>query len=382
MTVLLTGATGHVGANLLRALIERRERVRAVVRPGADRKAVLGLDVEIVEGDVRDPVAMRAAMAGCQRAYHCAAKVQTIRGGEGELFDINVLGTRNVLSAARSEGVSRVVVTSSLGAVGHPPDRPCNEEDPFDPFAPHLPYEQSKAWVEHECLRAACTGLDVVIAVSTAVLGPNDYVPSRMGRVILDFANGDLRAFIPGGFEFVSASDLAQGHLLCMDRGRSGQRYILSTAFVTIDDLMGILERVTARRRPRRLSPAIMMGIAHVSTFLLNRFDPDRPRRFTPDAVRLLQMQRRADISKARNELGYAPTSIEQAVSDAYAWFVAQGRVRKPMPPASDALPAHASRASHLPPASDAGAERAAQKTRSLSARDAVSETATQKEPS
>lgn len=337
MTVLLTGATGHVGANLLRALIEQGDRVRVLVRPGppnADCSALEGVDVEVAEGDLRDPAALQRAVAGCERVYHCAAKVQTIRGGEGDLFETNVLGTRRVLAAAREAGVARVVVTSSLGAVGHPPDRPCNEEDPFDPFAPHLPYEQSKAWVEHECLRAAVAGLDVVIAVSTAVLGPHDYVPSRMGRVVLDFANGDLGAFIPGGFDFVSASDLARGHIQCMERGRTGQRYILSTRFVTIDDLMAILERTTGRKKPRRLSPALMMGVAHVSTFVLNRFAPEAPRRFTPDAVRLLQMHRRADITKAKTELGYAPTSIERAVEDAYASFLARGKIRKPMPSA------------------------------------------------
>jgi nucleoside-diphosphate-sugar epimerase len=337
MTVLLTGATGHVGANLLRALVARGERVRALVRPGGDGAAVDGVAAEIVEGDLRDPPSLHRAAAGCERVYHCAAKVQTTRGGEHELFETNVIGTRNVLAAARAAQVRRVVVTSSLGAVGHVHDRPCNEEDPFDPFAPHLPYEQSKAWVEHECLRAACTGSDVVIAVSTAVLGPHDYVPSRMGRVVLDFANGDLGAFIPGGFDFVSAADLARGHLQCMDRGRSGQRYILSTEFVTIDDLMGMLERITGRRRPRRLSPALMMGIAHVSTFVLDRVAPDTPRRFTPDAVRLLQMQRRADTTKARTELGYVPTSVEGALHEAYAWFVARGRVRAPVGPAPSA---------------------------------------------
>lgn len=328
MTVLLTGATGHVGANLLRCLLDRRERVRVIVRPASGVDAISGLDVEIVEADVRDSPAVRAAMTGCSHVYHCAAKVQTVRGRDRELFEVNVLGTRNVLAAAKQAGVTRVVVTGSLGAVGHPEGRPCTEEDPFDPFERHLPYEESKAWVEHECLRAACDGLPVVIAVSTAVLGPHDYVPSRMGRVIMDFANGDLGAYIPGGFEFVSASDLVAGHLLCMEKGRSGQRYIFSTQFLSVDALMEILERITGRRRPRRLPRNVMMGLSHVSTFVLNRIAPERPQRFTPDAVRLLGLQRRADTSKARAELGFAPTSIERAIEDAYAWFMAQGRVR------------------------------------------------------
>jgi nucleoside-diphosphate-sugar epimerase len=350
MTVLLTGATGHVGANLLQSLLARGDRVRALVRPDPNRAGVEKLDVEIVEGDLRDLPALRRAAAGCSHVYHCAAKVQTVQGGEAELFAVNVLGTRNLLTAAREAGVRRVVVTSSLGAVGHPEDRPCNEDDPFNPFVHHLPYEESKAWVEHECLRATCDGLDVVIAVSTAVLGPHDHGPSRMGRVIVDFANGDLGAFIPGGFEFVSAADLANGHLLCMEKGRPGQRYIFSTQFLTIDTLMEMLEGITGHRRPRRLPPALMMGVAHVSTFVLRRVAPDRPLRFTPDAVRLLQMRRRADITKARTDLGFAPTSIERAVRDAYESFVAEGRIRPPSstrrlpaaPPATPALPATA----------------------------------------
>lgn len=329
MTVLLTGGTGHVGNNLLRCLLARRERVRVLVRPESDlMEAVNGLDVELAEGDVRNLSAVRAAMAGCSRAYHCAALVQTVRGHEQQLFEVNVLGTRNVLTAAKQARVSRVVVTGSLGAVGHPEGRPCTEEDPFNPFEHHLPYEESKAWAEHECLRAACDGLEVVIATSTAVLGPNDYTPSRMGRVVMDFANGDLGAFIPGGFEFVSTADLAAGHVLCMEKGRSGQRYIFSTQFLTVDRLMEILERITGRKKPRRLPRNVMMGLAHVSTFVLNRIAPERPQRFTPDAVRLLGMQRRTDTSKAQAELGFAPTSIEGAVEDAYAWFVAHGRIR------------------------------------------------------
>lgn len=298
------------------------------MRPDSDLAAVRGLDVEIAEADVRDLPAVRRAMAGISRVYHSAARVQTVHGREQELFDVNVLGTRNVLTAAKQAGVARVVVTGSLGAVGHPDGRPCTEEDPFNPFQRHLPYEESKAWVEHECLRAVCSGLEVVIAVSTAVLGPHDYVPSRMGRVVMDFANGDLGAYIPGGFEFVSASDLAAGHVLCMDKGRPGQRYIFSTRFLSVDELMAILERITGRRRPRRLPRGVMMGLAHVSTFVLNRVAPERPQRFTPDAVRLLGLQRRADTSKAQMELGFVATTIDRALEDAYAWFVAEGRIR------------------------------------------------------
>ena len=329
----VTGASGHVGANLVRHLLHRGESVRALVRSTSDHAALAGLPVELATGDLLDAASLRAAMAGCNRVYHTAAKVQTTHGREQELYDTNVIGTRHVLAAAREHGIARVVVTSSLGAVGQPKNRPCNEDDAFNPFEHHLPYEESKAWVEHECLKACVLGQEVVIVVSTAVLGPHDYVPSRMGRVIVDFANRELKAYIPGGFEFVGAGDLAEGHVLAMERGESGQRYIVSGEYLSVDDLMAMLERITGVKKPRaRLPPSLMLGIAHVTTPLLGTLSPHTPLRFTPDAVRLLTLRRRADISKARRELGYAPRPIETAVRDAYAWFVERGQVRAPEP--------------------------------------------------
>src|SRR5262249_59596862 len=114
-------------------------------------------------------------------------------------------------------GAGRVVVSGSLSAVGFNPDRPSNEDDAFYPFAWHLPYAVSKAWVEHECLKATALGQEVVIAVSCAILGPNDFIPSRMGRVVRDFANGKMRAYIPGGFDFVASRDIVAGHVLAME---------------------------------------------------------------------------------------------------------------------------------------------------------------------
>ena len=343
MKVLVTGATGHLGANLVRRLLADGQELRLFVREGRDHGALEGLDVEVVRGDLRDLTAVRAAVRGCDRVYHCAAKVSTTAGNEREIYDTNVIGTRYVLRAANESGVSRVVVTSSFSAVGHRHDRPSHEGDAFYPFEPHMPYERSKAWMEHECLKAVVEGLDVVIAISCAILGPNDFIPSRMGRVVRDFANGKMRAYIPGGFEFVAARDLVDGHLLCMEKGRTGQRYVFSTRFVTVDELVGILEQVTGRPRPRiRLPAAVMAPIARVSSFVLTNFFPEVPQRFTPGAVRILSMARRADITKAREELGYRPTSVEGALRDAYDWFVERGEITSPVArraPARDYAP-------------------------------------------
>lgn len=322
---LVTGSTGHLGANLVRRLLDDGERVRVLVRQQSDQTALDGLDVEKAYGDLRDAEACRSAVAGCQRVHHCAALVSTLDGNRQhrrDIFECNVLGTRNLLRAAREAGVERVVVTGSLSAVGHTPNRPCNEDDLFNPFEPNLPYGFSKALVEHECWKAVAEGLPVVVAVSCAILGPNDFKPSRMGRTLVDFANGRLRAYVAGGFEFVSARDMVQGHLLAMEKGRAGQRYIFSTQFLTVDELLAIFEEVTGQRRPKlRLPGPLMSGIATVFDKVLRWF-PNIPRRFTPGAVRLLRMQRRADCTKAKTELGYQPSNIAAAVREAYEFFV------------------------------------------------------------
>lgn len=324
--LLITGSSGHLGANLIRRLLDDGHEVRAFLRKESNNAALDGLAVERVYGDLRDVPQVMAAVRGCDRIYHCAAQVETVPGKEREIFDCNVMGTRNVLRAALETGVSRVVVTGSLSAVGHDPSRPSDENVPFYPFDNLPPYSTAKAWVEHECLKAAVEGLHVVIATSCAIIGPNDFKPSRMGKMLIDFANGKLRAYIPGGFVFVAARDIAQGHILAMEKGRSGQKYIFSTEFLTMDKLMDVCEEVTGRPRPRlRLPAPLMAGIAEVTTFVLTNFFPNVPQRFTPAAVRFLRMERNADCSKARRELGYEPTSIAHAFRDAYECFVRRG---------------------------------------------------------
>jgi nucleoside-diphosphate-sugar epimerase len=324
--ILITGASGHLGANLLRRLLDNGHSVRALVRPQSNNAALDGLNVEIAYGDLRDPEAVTAAVRGCRQIHHCAAMLSTTAGREREIFDCNVIGTRNLLRAALDARVSRVVVTGSLSAVGYEPGRPSDETVPFNPFEKLLPYSHTKAAVEHECLKASVDGLDVVIATSCAIIGANDYKPSRMGKTLVDFAKRKMRAYVPGGFTFVAARDMVEGHMLAMEKGRSGQKYIFSTEFLTVDDLMTIFEQVTGSRRPRlRLPPPLMAGLAEVSSFFLTNFFPNRPQRFTPAAVRFLRMQRKADCSKAMRELGYRPTSIAEAVREAYECFVRRG---------------------------------------------------------
>jgi nucleoside-diphosphate-sugar epimerase len=325
--ILVTGANGHLGANLLRRLLADGEPVRLLLRPGSDNSSVEGLNVERVYGDLRDPGSLEPAVNAVTQIYHCAAQISTVSGGEQELFANNVLGTRNLLQAARQAGVGRVVVSGSLSAVGHRTDRPTDETEPFNPFERHLPYAFSKAGVEHECLKAVAEGLDVVIAISCAILGPYDFKPSRMGELLVRYANGQQRVYVAGGFEFVAACDIVEGHVLAMRRGRTGQRYIFSSGFMTLDDIFQIFYDLTGRSKPTRLPRSVALALATASELLCRHFLPGRRPLLTPAAIHLLCMGRRADTSKAQCELGFRPTSIEDAVRNAYQWFVARGAI-------------------------------------------------------
>ncbi len=332
MKIFVTGGSGHLGSNLVRRLLRDKHEVVALAQQGTNNlgltEGLEGQAIQIVYGDLREPASFERALEGCEVAYHAAALLVTKPGGDRDIYECNVVGTRNFLAAAKKAGVRRVVVTGSFSAVGHLPDRASNEDDRFYPFQTTLPYERSKAWVEHEVLRAVAEGQDVVIATSCALIGGHDYLPSRMGRLLCDFANGKVRAYVPGGFTFVAARDLVEGHVLAMEKGRAGQKYIIASEFLTIDRYVEIAERVTGRKRPRlRLPHAVMRPIAHVTSFLLARFKPDDPQRLTPGALRILAQHRNADTSKAQKELGFRPTSIEDAVREAYDFFGRRGLI-------------------------------------------------------
>ena len=326
--ILVTGASGHLGANLVRRLLADGSALRVLARPGSDRASFVDLTLDLVEGDLADIEACRRAVHGIRQIYHCAAQISVHRGDEAEIFRSNVLGTRNLLQAAREAGVARVVVTGTFSATGYCAGGASDETMPFNPLEPHMPYTRSKAAVEHECLKACMEGLEVVIATSTGIVGPNDFGPSRVGRMLRSYAAGRMLAYMPGGFEMVAMRDIVQGHLLAMARGRPGQKYLFSTRFVSCDELMEILARITGRPKPRlRVPPQLMNVLAHVLEPVLLCLLPGRLQLFSPYAVRMLRQGRRIDCSKAKNELGYHPTDIESALEEAYRWFVARGDI-------------------------------------------------------
>ena len=338
LPVFVTGSAGHVGANLVRRLLDDGVRVRVLLRHEDNNEALDGLEVEHAFGDLRDLNAIRHAVAGCQGVYHVAAKISTIEGNRAhrrEVFECNVLGTRNVLQAARETEAGRVVVTGSFSAVGYDlddPSAPSDETMQFYPMERTMPYERSKALVEHECWRAAAAGQDVVVATCCAVVGGSDFLPSRLGRTLCDYTNGKLHAYVDGGFEFVAARDIVEGHLLCMHKGRSGEKYIFSSEYKTISEMLDLFEEVSGVPRPcRRIPVRTMLVFSEVASFYLSRFHPCFPQRFTPGAIRLLQKRRHADTGKARRELGYQPTSILAAVREAYSFHYHRNAITNPL---------------------------------------------------
>ena len=336
--VLVTGSAGHVGANLVRRLLDDGVRVRVLLRHEDNNEALEGLEVERRFGDIRDLDATRRALEGCQGVYHVAAKISTIEGNRAhrrEVFDCNVVGTRNVLQAARETEAGRVVVTGSFSAVGYDldnPSAPANETMQFYPMERTMPYERSKSLVEHECWRAAAKGQDVVVATCCAVVGPADFFPSRLGRALCDYSNRKLHAYVDGGFEFVASRDIVEGHLLCMHQGHSGEKYIFSSEYKTISEILDLFEEVSGVPRPCRRIPAnIMLAFSEMTSFYLSRFHPSFPQRFTPGAIRLLRKRLHADVGKARRDLGYQPTSIRAAVHEAYAFHYHRNAITNPL---------------------------------------------------
>jgi nucleoside-diphosphate-sugar epimerase len=332
---LVTGAGGHVGANLVRHLLAKGVDVRVLVHPQHDNRGVAGLEVERVEGDLRDADAVARAVAGCVRVYHAGAKVSVASPSPRqtrELWEINVMGTQNVMQAALRAGVARVCLTSSFSTVGYhldDPTRPCDEMVPFFPFAPWMPYSRTKVLAEVEAFKAVADGLDVVIAISTGVCGPNDFLPSRTGRVLVEYARGNFKNYIPGGYEAVGVEDLARGHVLAMERGRTGRRYIFSTKYVEMEEMLGLFAEVSGKRyKVRALPPRLMSAMAKAISGPMTKLFPDVPQHLTPGAVLVLTMRRRADITRAREELGYVPGAIEPVVREWYEFFVREGMIK------------------------------------------------------
>jgi dihydroflavonol-4-reductase len=321
MKVLVTGATGFVGGAVARALVKAGTAVRVLVRSKADAQHLSGLPVERVEGDLLDPTSLRTALGGCRQLYHVAAYYALWAKDPAVFYDVNVTGTRNVLTAARTAGIERTVYCSTIGAIGLPPGGGLgNEETPvsLDQMAGH--YKRSKYLAEQEVLKLAHEGLPVVIVNPSAPVGAGDVKPTPTGQVIVDFMRGRMPAYIETGMNIVDVDDVATGHLLAMAKGRQGERYILGCKNLMLKDVFDILSRLTGVKAPSlRLPRSLVLPLAYINQWMADV--TGQPPRIPLEGVKMAKYRMHYDCSKAIRELGIPQTPPETALEKAVRWF-------------------------------------------------------------
>jgi dihydroflavonol-4-reductase len=325
---LVTGGTGFVGANVVRELLREGRAVRVLARTGGDRRALAGLDVEIVEGDLLDEASLARAVRGIGTAFHVAADYRLWAPDPSAIFRANVDGTRNLLRASAEAGVTRVVYTSSVGALGIPRDGQAGTED--TPVGLHDmvgPYKRSKFLAEQVALEFARQGLPVVVVNPSAPIGPWDVKPTPTGRMVLDALHGRLFATVDTGLNLVHVRDVARGHLLAEARGRAGEKYILGHAEgnLSLAAIGGLIAEVSGARAPRVRIPYAVAWCAAACSEAFARLRGGAPR-VPLDAVRMARKRMYFDPGKAIRELGLPQTDVRDA--DAVQWFSQHGYVR------------------------------------------------------
>jgi dihydroflavonol-4-reductase len=327
--VLVTGATGFIGANVMRRLVERGDEVRVLARATSDRSNLIGQPVELTVGDLRDADAVRRAVRGCSQVFHVAADYRFWARDPRELYESNVGGTIHVMEACLAEGVERVVHTSTVGTIGlaaHP--APCDEATPLVEGQLTSHYKRSKLQAERAALAFVERGLPLVVVNPSAPVGPWDAKPTPTGQVIVDFANRKLPAIVDTGLNIVHVRDVAEGHLLAAERGRIGERYILGHQNMTLAEIVGELSELTGIPAPRvRLPYAVAWTAGAVSTALAN-WVTHRPPAVALEAVRMARRRMFFDGAKAVRELGLPQTRVRAAFEDALAWFEQTGMIR------------------------------------------------------
>jgi dihydroflavonol-4-reductase len=329
VTVLLTGASGFVGSAVARALLARGRSVRALCRPGSERANVEGLDLEVVHGDLRDPASLERAVRGCRTLFHVAADYRLWVREPDELYQSNVTGTLDLIAAAVAAGVERVVYTSSVATLGlDPTGAPADEDTPcaLEQMVGH--YKRSKFIAEEQVRRRiAADGWPVVIVNPSTPVGPRDIKPTPSGRMILDAARGRVPAFVDTGLNVVHVDDVAAGHLLALERGVEGRRYVLGGENMSLQAILSQVAVRCAREPPRlRLPHLAVMPVAVVSELwcrLRGRGEPLA----TVDGVRMAMKHMYFSSARAQRELGYRARPASEAIRDAVAWFRDQGRL-------------------------------------------------------
>lgn len=332
----VTGASGFIGSNLVHELTARGVRVKALVRPASDLRGLAGADCEYVRGDISNPAWLAAAMRGCDWCFHVAASYHLWLRDYVPMYAANVEGTRHVITAAAQAGCARIVYTSTVGCIGLPEE--ANGKTPAtDESAPVLEaemcnhYKRSKWLAEQAALALAAKGLPVVIVNPSAPVGPRDVKPTPTGRIILDFLNRRLPAYMDTGLNWCHVTDVAVGHILAAQNGRPGERYILGHAEGnwSMRETLGVLAEITGLAAPGFCVPyGLALGAAHLSEAVA-RVTGQAPK-VPLSGVRMARHKMFFNPAKAIRELGLPQTPPRQAMLDAVEWFNRHGYVKRP----------------------------------------------------
>jgi dihydroflavonol-4-reductase len=322
---LVTGATGFVGSAVARALLRAGHPVRVLARPNSDRRNLVGLAVEIAEGSLEEPERLAAAVAGCRYLFHVAADYRLWVPDPAPMFRVNVEGTRELMLAALGAGVERIVYTSSVATLGTVPGGIADEATASRAADMIGPYKLSK--FEAEALVSELIlerGLPAVIVNPSTPVGPADIKPTPTGRLIVEAARGRMPGYVDTGLNIVHVDDVAVGHLLAAKSGQIGARYILGGENMSLIEILSEVARLTGRRPPAfKIPHAAIMAIASGAEAMARL--TGREPFATVDGVRMSKKKMFFSSARAVDELGYAPRPARQALTDAIAWFKANG---------------------------------------------------------
>jgi len=322
MLVFVTGATGFLGSHVARVLREQGAELRLLVRSNSDLRNIADLDAEQVVGDLRDPASIEKAMSGCEVVFHVAADYRLWVRDPDQMYRSNVEGTRGLLEAARKNGIRRVIYTSSVATMGFTSNGSlADENSPVSLGQMIGPYKRSKYMAEQIAVAAGRGGMDVVVVNPTTPIGERDIKPTPTGRIVVDFLKKRFPAYVDTGLNLVDATECARGHLAALEKGRSGERYILGGENLTLKQILDKLADITGLPSPKVKVPyalALATGVVdEVVTGHILRREP----RATIDAVRMGRKKMFVSSAKAVRELGWKTIPVDDALRRAVNWF-------------------------------------------------------------
>ena len=326
MLAFVTGATGFVGSHVARALAEQGADLRLLVRSSSDLRNIQELQAERVLGDLRDAASLKKAMSGCDVVFHVAADYRLWVRDPEEMYRSNVEGTRAILEAARKNEVRRVVYTSSVATMGfHSNGHLANEESPVSLDDMIGPYKRSKFMAEEIAIEAGRSGMDVVVVNPTTPVGERDIKPTPTGRIVVDFLKKKFPAYVDTGLNLVDVAECARGHVAALEKGRSGERYILGGENLTLKQILDKLAAITGLPSPKVKVPYVVALATGVVDQVVTGHIRHREPRATIDAVRMGRKKMFVSSGKAERELGWKTVPVDDALRRAVEWFQANG---------------------------------------------------------